>query len=141
VGSRDSQVMALKSELNAANRRMSELTAAREKAESLFQEAVREKADLAQSKDTAINNLKESFSGKILAFESEVSEKSLQLKGREGELAAVKNQVAELSASKEQSIRALQDELRKRNELLQEKEGDRKSAGVALGRESPRVRK
>ena len=127
VGSRDSQVMALKSELTAANRSMSDLTAAREKAESLFQEAVREKADLAQSKDTAINNLKENFSGKILAFESEISEKALQLKGREAELAAVKNQVAELSASKEQSKRALQDELRKRNELLQEKEGDAKA--------------
>jgi chromosome segregation ATPase len=68
VGSRDSQVMALKSELTAANRRMSDLTAAREKAESLFQTRW-EKADLAQSKDTAINNLKENFSGKILAFE------------------------------------------------------------------------
>src|SRR6185369_9519522 len=73
VGSRDSQVMALKSELTAANRRMSELTAAREKAERLFQEAVREKADLELSKDTAINEVQESFSGKILAFESEVN--------------------------------------------------------------------
>ena len=127
VGSRDSQVMALKSELTAANRRMSELTAAREKAESLFQEAVREKADLAVAKDTAVNELEESFSGKILAFESALNEKALQLKGREAELAAFKNQVAELSASKEQTTKELQEELRKRNELLQEKEADAKA--------------
>ena len=131
VGSRDSQVMALKSELTAANRRMSELTAAREKAEGLFQEAVREKSDLALSKESALNELEERLSGKILGFESELNEKTLQLKGREAELAAFKNQVAELSASKEQTTRALQEELRKRNELLQEKEADAKA--LALG--------
>ena len=127
VGSRDSQVMALKSELAAANRRMSELTATKEKAEGLFQEAVREKADLAVSKDTSIKELEENFSGKILAFESDLNVKELQLKGREAELDAFKKQVAELSASKEQSTRALQEELRKRNELLHEKEADAKA--------------
>jgi chromosome segregation ATPase len=130
VGSRDSQVVALKSELTAANRRMGELAAAREKAESLFQEAVREKADIALSKDTALTELEESFSGKIRAFESELNEKALQLKGREAELAAFKNQVAELAAAKEQTTRALQDELRKRNELLQEKEAAAKALEI-----------
>lgn len=132
VGSRDSQVMALKSELAAANRRMSELTATKEKAESLFQEAVREKADLAVSKDSSIKELEENFSGKILAFESQLNEKELQLKGREAELAAFKKQVAELSASKEQSTRAIQEELRKRNELLHEKEADAKALETRL---------
>ena len=132
VGSRDSQVMALKSELAAANRRMSELTATKEKAENLFQEAVREKADLALSKDTSIKELEENFSGKILAFESQLNEKELQLKGREAELAAFKKQVAELSASKEQSTRAIQEELGKRNELLSEKEADAKALETRL---------
>ncbi|MBM2803960.1 MAG: hypothetical protein HW419_1853, partial [Deltaproteobacteria bacterium] len=132
VGSRDSQVMALKSELAAANRRMSELTATKEKAENLFQEAVREKADLALSKDTSIKELEENFSGKILAFESQLNEKELQLKGREAELATFKKQVAELSASKEQSTRAIQEELRKRNELLSEKEADAKALETRL---------
>lgn len=132
VGSRDSQVMALKSELVAAIRRMSELTAAKEKAESLIQDAVREKADLTVSKDTSIKEMEENFSGKILGFESLLNEKELQLKGREAELAAFKKQVAELSASKEQSTRALHEELRKRNELLHEKEANAKALEMRL---------
>jgi chromosome segregation ATPase len=122
VGSRDQQVMALKSEIASLNRRMSELAASKEKAESLFEEAVKEKTDLAALKDASVQRLEAGFSSKIESLESRLNDKELQLKGRDAELNAVKKQLAGLTKAQNQSIQQLRDELRQKSTLVQERE-------------------
>jgi len=122
MGSRDSQVAALTSELASLNRRLSDTETAKEKAESLFHEAVRDKADLASSKDASIRELEDDLSNKVRAFETQLNERELLLQAREADLAAVKKQIAELGASKDQATRQLQDEIRRKSEELEEKD-------------------
>jgi chromosome segregation ATPase len=126
MGSRDSQLQALTSELTQLNRRLSEVDAAKEKAESLFSESVRERDELAAAKDAAIRELEDNLSNKVRAFETQLSDREALLKGRDDELTAMKKQLAELSAAKEQTTRLLQDELRKKADEIDELTSTRK---------------
>jgi chromosome segregation ATPase len=120
VGSRDREVDALTSEMASLNQRMAELGAAKEHTERLFQEAVRERVDLLQSKDAGIKKLEEDLAEKLRSLESQLREKDELIHSREAELTAFKNQLAELASSKEQAARKLQDDLRQKSELLDE---------------------
>ena len=120
VGSRDREVEALTSEMASLNQRMAELGAAKEHTERLFQEAVRERADLLQSKDAGIKRLEEDLAEKLRRLESQLREKDELIHSGEAELNAFKNQLAELASSKEQAARTLQDDLRQKSELLDE---------------------
>ncbi|TMA98706.1 MAG: hypothetical protein E6J74_00180 [Deltaproteobacteria bacterium] len=120
VGSRDREVEALTSEMASLNQRMAELGAAKEHTERLFQEAVRERADLLQSKDAGIKRLEEDLAEKLRRLESQLREKDELIHSGEAELNAFKNQLTELASSKEQAARTLQDDLRQKSELLDE---------------------
>jgi chromosome segregation ATPase len=120
VGSRDREVEALTSEMASLNQRMAELGAAKEHTERLFQEAVREGADLLQSKDAGIKRLEEDLAEKLRRLESQLREKDELIHSGEAELNAFKKQLAELASSKEQAARTLQDDLRQKSELLDE---------------------
>jgi chromosome segregation ATPase len=120
VGGRDREVAALTSEMASLNQRMADLGAAKEHAEGLFQEAVRERADLLQSKDAGIKRLEEDLAEKLRGLESQLREKDEVIHTREAELNAFKNKLDELASSKEQVARTLQDDLRQKSELLDE---------------------
>jgi hypothetical protein len=122
VGSRDTELAALKSELASLNQRMTDLTAAKELAENLFENALKERADISQEKDAGLRKLEEELTGRIRGLETRLREKEDVLHGRESELSALKNQVAELAASKDQSARNLNEDLRQKSELLDAKE-------------------
>jgi chromosome segregation ATPase len=122
VGSRDTELVALKSELASLNQRMTDLTTAKERAENLFENALKERADVSQEKDAGLRKLEEELTGRISGLESRLREKEDVLHGRESELSALKNQLAELAASKDQSARNLNEDLRRKSELLDAKE-------------------
>jgi chromosome segregation ATPase len=126
MGSRDSQLQALTSELSLLNRRLSDIESAKEKAESLFSEAVREKEELAAAKNASIRELEDDLSNKMRAFEARLNDREELLKGRDAELSTIKKQLTEIGAAKEQATRLLQEELRKKSEELEEKESARK---------------
>jgi chromosome segregation ATPase len=121
VGGRDREVAALTSEMASLNQRVTELSAAREHAESLFQEAVKERADLLQSKDAGIKRVEEDLAEKQRRLESQLREKEELLRSRETQIDAFKNQLDDLASSKEHAARTLQDDLRQKTELLDEK--------------------
>ena len=121
VGGRDREVAALTSEMASLNQRVTELSAAREHAESLFQEAVKERADLLQSKDAGIKRVEEDLAEKLRRLESQLREKEELLHSRETQIDAFKNQLDDLASSKEHAARTLQDDLRQKTELLDEK--------------------
>jgi DNA repair exonuclease SbcCD ATPase subunit len=121
VGGRDREVAALTSEVASLNQRVTELSAASEHAESLFQEAVKERADLLQSKDAGIKRVEEDLAEKLRRLESQLREKEELLHSRETQIDAFKNQLDDLASSKEHAARTLQDDLRQKTELLDEK--------------------
>ena len=122
VGSRDTEVISLKSELLSLNQKMSDLAAAKDRADSMFEDAVRERNDLLQTKDAGIKKLEENLSQKIWQLETSLRENEELLQRREFELNGFKNQLAELATSKEQAAQALHQELRNKAELLGVKE-------------------
>jgi DNA repair exonuclease SbcCD ATPase subunit len=121
VGGRDREVAALTSEMSSLNQRVAELSAAKEHAERLFQEAIKERAELLQSKDAGIKRVEEDLAGKLRGLESQFREKEELLRSREAQIDAFKNQLDELASSKEHAARTLQDDLRQKTELLDDK--------------------
>ncbi len=122
AGSRDTEVTSLKSELSSLNQKMSDLAAAKDRAESLFEDAVRERNDLLQSKDVGIKKLEEDLSQKIWRLETSLREKEELLHRRESELSGFKNQLDELATAKEQAAHALHEDLRQKADLLSGKD-------------------
>jgi chromosome segregation ATPase len=122
IGSRDTDVTSLKSELLSLNQKMSDLAAAKDRAESLFEDAVRERNDLLQSKDSSTKKLEEDLSQKIWQLETSLREKEESLRRRESELSGFKNQLEELATAKEQAAHALHEELRQKTDLLNGKD-------------------
>jgi chromosome segregation ATPase len=122
VGSRDSEAAALRSELLSLNQRMTDLATAKDRAESLFEEAVNERTALLQSKDAGLRKLEEELTGKIWELEGRLREREESLHSRDSELTALKGRLDELTAAKEQAAHALREELRQKADLLSEKE-------------------
>jgi chromosome segregation ATPase len=122
VGSRDTELGSLKAELQSVNQRMSDLATAKERAENLFEDAVRQQKELAQHKDTGIKQLEEDLNGKIWELETRLREKEELVQRRESEVSGFKNQLAELATAKENATRTLHEDLREKSELLRAKE-------------------
>ncbi len=122
VGERDAEVAALRSELAAVNQSMADLMAARRRAEQLFEEAVKEREDVGQSKDTALRQLEEKFSAQLRETENRLREKEELLSRREAELSEFKNQLSQVATLKEEATRALHDELQVKAELVGERQ-------------------
>jgi chromosome segregation ATPase len=123
AGTQDSaETTALRAEILSLNRRLGDLAAAKDNAETLLQEALREKDELARAKVAEQKNLEATFSGKLRSVENQVREQTKLLRDRDSELLAVKNQIAELSAAKEESARSLQEAIKRNTDMLQEKD-------------------
>ena len=122
VGSRNTEVAALNSELKSLQQRTAALAAAKERAESLFEEAVREKADLLQSNDAHVKKLEGDLTGKVRQLESQLLKKEELLNSRESELEGFKSQLRELAIEKDQTARLLQENLKQQSELLSQRE-------------------
>ncbi len=122
VGNRETEIAGLKSELASLNQRMSELAAAKEQSERLFQEAVREKSQILEAKDTGVRRAEQEKAQTVRRLEQQLREKEEALRRQDAELKALKNQTAELAAAKDQADRSLREELKQKTELLDEKE-------------------
>jgi len=118
VGTRDGEVSTLQAELSSVNQKLNDLSGAKERAESLLEEAVRERAALLQSKEAGVKKLEEDLGGQIWNLESRLREKEELLHRRESELEGFKNQLAELAKSKEHVAQTLHEDLREKGELL-----------------------
>ena len=121
MGGRTTEVAALKSELASLRQKTDDLAAARQKAENLFEEAVKERAELAQAKDAALSALDAELNGRIREMETRLRDNDELLHRRESELNEVKNEIAELTAAKERAARSLGDDVRQKSALLEEK--------------------
>ena len=134
VGSRDAEAAELKSELLSLNQRMSDLAAAKERTESLFEEAVRERTALLQSKDDGIKKLEEELTARVWQLESQLREREESLHSRDSDLNALKTRLDELTTAKEQVTHTLQEDLRRKTDLLGEKEAALSALEERFGR-------
>jgi len=127
--SRDGQLEALRSEVNALTGRITEIEPADKQGEGFLQDELREKEEMLQARDSAIRELEESLSAKIQDLGSQVREKEElvvsrdeQLEGLRSEVNALTGRLTEMRSAKERAESLLQDELRRREEILQVKD-------------------
>src|SRR5499427_3083406 len=127
--SRDGQLQALRSEVTALTERMTEMESVNKQAEGLLQEQVRRKEEVLQAKDVAIRELEEGLNAKVHAVESHLREKEELLKSRDGQIQALRSEVtvltermAEIESVNKQVQGLLQEEVRRKEEVLQAKD-------------------
>jgi len=92
-------------------------------AEGVLQEEIRRKEEVLQAKDVAIKELEEGLNAKVYAVESHLREKEELLKSRDGQLEALRSEVtalmAEIESVNKQAEGMLQEEVRRKEEVLQ----------------------
>src|SRR5215472_3323617 len=127
--SRDGQLEALRSEVTVLTERMAEMESVNKQVEGLLQEEVRRKEEVLQAKDVAIRELEEGLNAKVHAVESHLREKAELLKSRDGQLEALRSEVtvltermAEMESVNKQVEGLLQEEVRRKEEVLQAKD-------------------
>jgi chromosome segregation ATPase len=123
---RDQELEALRSEMKPLAERLTELEAAYQRAETLRQNELRRREETVQVRDSAARELKDHLTGKIRDLGSQLSEKEELLKSRDQELEGLRFEVkvltgklAELESACQRAESLLQDEIRKREELIQ----------------------
>jgi chromosome segregation ATPase len=103
--------------------------AAKNQVESSLAEELRKEREALRAKDSAIKELEKDWRGKLHALETQINEKQELLQTRSTELEALKSEVslltarvAEAALTKERAEKVLQQELKKRTELLHSKD-------------------
>jgi chromosome segregation ATPase len=125
---RSQEVDALKSQVNALTEQLTDFRLAKERAENLLQREI-EKTKILQEKDSVIAESEDGLSGQVHALERELNEKQELLQTRSKELKAAKSKVntlrerlTALGTAKNQTENVLQQQLKKKTELLQAKD-------------------
>jgi len=116
-------------ELEAAQRQLADLDAANEQTLRLFQADAKEKEDLLRARERELKELEKRGEDRLRAVEAQLAETKGMAEVRGGEVESLRSKLKDLtdqidllSNSKEESVRALDRELRQRNETLHAKE-------------------
>jgi len=120
--SRETELEGLKSEMNVLTARLANIAAAKEHADTLLQQELRQKAELLQSKDSAFKELQERSGASIQSLEARLADQEKLGKHREQELAALKAKLANAGAIKNRAETSLTEELQKEKGALAAKD-------------------
>ena len=122
---RDAELLALRSRVYA----LAETGSAKEQSQSLLQQELKSQAEALRSKDAAIKEKERKLDGKIQALEIQLTENEALLQSRNTELAGLKGEVsvvtgrlADAASAKERAENLLQQELKRKSELLRSKD-------------------
>jgi chromosome segregation ATPase len=125
---RSQDVDALKSQVNTLMEQLADFRLAKERAENMLQREL-EKTKILQEKNSVIAEPEDGLSSQVHALERELNEKQELLQTRSRELRAAKSKVntlrerlSALGTAKNQTENVLQQQLKKKTELLQAKE-------------------
>ncbi len=97
---RDAELRSLRSKINALEERLSEAVSHKKHAERSLQTERNKKEDLAREKDSAIQEVEETFK-RLHRLTTDLREKQETLKARDGELRTLRSQVGNLKAQLE----------------------------------------
>ena len=135
---RSKELDGLKSKADVLTEQLTDFRLAKERAESLLQQELK-KTKVLQAKDSVTMELEDGLSGQVHALESELSEKQELLQNRSRELKAGKSKVntlrerlTALGTAKKQTENVLQQQLKKKTELLQAKDAAMKELQESL---------
>jgi kinesin family protein 4/21/27 len=116
-------------ELETFKAQLTRTGAAKNQVESSLAEELRKEREALRTKDSGIKELEKEWRGKLHALETQMAEKQELLQVRTTDLEALKSELSLLTArvteaalSKERTEKVLQQELKKKTELLQSKE-------------------
>ena len=116
-------------ELETLKVQLTRTGAAKNQVESSLAEELRKEREALRAKDSVIKELEKDWRGKLHALETQMSEKQELLQIRSTELESLKSEVNLLTArvteaalTKERAEKVLQQELKKKTELLQSKD-------------------
>jgi len=108
----------------------SDSTPARPSSERLLREEINKKNEILQTKDSTIRELEQRLSAKTRLWESQLREKDGLLNGRNSELESLRveisdlnGQLNDLTSAKKRAEDLLQEELRKKKEVLEANDG------------------
>jgi chromosome segregation ATPase len=129
LNDKDKLMMEREKELGTLKLQLTRTGAAKNQVESSLADELRKEREALRAKDAAIKELEKDWRGKVHALESQMSEKQELLQIRSTELEALKSEVglltvrvADTALTKERGEKALQQELKKKTELLQSKD-------------------
>ena len=135
---RSQELDTLRSKVNALTEQLTDFRLAKERAESVLQREL-EKTKILQAKDSVMVELEGGLSGQVHALERELSEKQELLQTRSKELKAAKSKVntlrerlTTLGTAQKQTENVLQQQLKKKTELLQAKDAAMKELQESL---------
>ena len=129
LNDKDKLMMEREKELGTLKLQLTRTGAAKNQVESSLADELRKEREALRAKDAAIKELEKDWRGKVHALESQMSEKQELLQIRSTELEALKSEVglltvrvADTALTKERGEKVLQQELKKKTELLQSKD-------------------
>jgi chromosome segregation ATPase len=129
VGSKDKALNERDRELLRVNEELSRARTAMNRAESSLAETLRKDTQALQAKNSEIKDLEKNLNAKIRVLNAQLVEKQQQLENRSGELetlkteiSALSKQAADVASARERAENMLQQELKKKTELLQSKD-------------------
>ena len=136
--SRGEELEALKSKVKTLMEQLIDLRLDKERAEIRLQQELKEKAKILQAKEVAITDLENSLTGKtLLQSRSNEQAELLQIPNREintlrSKVNTLADRLAALESAKEHAENALQEQLKRKTELLQSKDAASKELQESL---------
>lgn len=122
---RDAELLALRSRVHA----LAETGSAKQQSQSLLQQELKSLTEALRAKDAAIKKLETNLGAKNQTLEAQLSEKEALLQSRSTELDSLKGEakvlagrLVDAASAKERAENLLQQELKKRSDLLRSKD-------------------
>ena len=118
----DKELNALRYQLNVLPERSGDITSPNLEQHSELRDELRRKTDLLLEKDFTINELEQTFTGKVHALEIQLTTKEQLLKDHDKELKTVQQELNKARATRSQTENSLAEELKKEKHALQLKD-------------------
>lgn len=122
---RSKELKAARSKANALRERLNSLASTKEQMENVFQQQLKQKTELLQSKDDLIRELQETLDTRVRVLGEQLKEREKLLEDRDAKLAAFEfeaNSGSGLTSAREEAKSLLVQELQNRGELVQTKD-------------------
>ena len=125
--SRSIELDGLKGEAKVLTGRLSDAASAKERAENLLQQELKQKSELLRSKDSALQETEKNLLAKVRTLENQLGERDAFLRERDTQMLDLRAQLTKMGASNEEARRLLADELKKLRPVLAAKDASIKA--------------
>ncbi len=125
--SRSIELDGLKGEAKVLTGRLADAASAKDRAENLLQQELKQKSELLRSKDSALQETEKNLLAKVRTLENQLGERDAFLRERDTQMLDLRAQLTKMGASNEEARRLLADELKKLRPVLAAKDASIKA--------------